>query len=246
MSGANEPYPAAAAKVLPSHITSDSGNGDETSSSHAQDQRHPDPYRRHHGPVPYPLVQDYHRQKQQHPQQPPPPPLPAHPGLHQYPPYNPRDQPIEWNSVEDGPRLNSKGHAPEGMSSTPHLPPTSLPPPPPPPGAYPDNPPRHMNYEGAPSMPPIPCGYRAPSFLPPTPVPHQTPYEQHGGYPSNTHEPFYSVSSSAIPTKKKNNRASQACDSCRYLKVKCDEMKPCRTCKEKRIECKYRDPVPKA
>ncbi|KPA35556.1 hypothetical protein FLAG1_11735 [Fusarium langsethiae] len=198
MSGANEPYPAAAAKVLPSHITSDSGNGDETSSSHAQDQRHPDPYRRHHGPVPYPLVQDYHRQKQQHPQQPPPPPLPAHPGLHQYPPYNPRDQPIEWNSVEDGPRPNSKGHAPEGI------------------------------------------------FLPPTPVPHQTPYEQHGGYPSNTHEPFYSVSSSAIPTKKKNNRASQACDSCRYLKVKCDEMKPCRTCKEKRIECKYRDPVPKA
>ncbi|EXA29710.1 hypothetical protein FOVG_18824 [Fusarium oxysporum f. sp. pisi HDV247] len=38
----------------------------------------------------------------------------------------------------------------------------------------------------------------------------------------------------------------QACDSCRHLKAKCDEMKPCRTCKEKRVDCKYRDPVPKA
>ncbi|KAK2666436.1 Zn(2)-C6 fungal-type DNA-binding domain [Fusarium oxysporum f. sp. vasinfectum] len=38
----------------------------------------------------------------------------------------------------------------------------------------------------------------------------------------------------------------QACDSCRHLKAKCDEMKPCRTCKEKGVKCKYRDPVPKA
>ncbi|KAM0221092.1 hypothetical protein ACHAPA_003443 [Fusarium lateritium] len=130
------------------------------------------------------------------------------------------------------------------MSSTPHLPPTSLPPPPPP-GAYSDNPPRHMNYDSAPSMPPTPGGYRAPSFPPPTPVPHQTSYEQHGGYASS-HEPFYSVYSSSVPAKKKNTRASQACDSCRQLKAKCDETKPCKTCKEKGVECKYRDPVPKA
>ncbi|RKK68883.1 hypothetical protein BFJ68_g18473, partial [Fusarium oxysporum] len=131
------------------------------------------------------------------------------------------------------------------MLSTPHHPPTSLPPPPPP-GAYPDNPPRYMNYEGAPSMPPTLGDYRAPSFLPPTFVPHQTPYEQHRGYPSIPHEPFYSVYSLSGSAKKKNNRASQACDSCRHLKAKCDEMKPCRTCKEKGVECKYRDPVPKA
>ncbi|CAG7560487.1 unnamed protein product [Fusarium equiseti] len=130
------------------------------------------------------------------------------------------------------------------MSSTPHLPPTSLPPPPPPPGAYSENS-RHMNYDSAPSMPPTPGGYRAPSYPPPTPVPHQAPYEQHGGYPSG-HEPFYSVYSSSVPAKKKNTRASQACDSCRQLKAKCDETKPCKTCKEKGVECKYRDPVPKA
>ncbi|KPA36251.1 hypothetical protein FLAG1_10993, partial [Fusarium langsethiae] len=76
--------------------------------------------------------------------------------------------------------------------------------------------------------------------------PHQTPYEQHGGYPSNIHEPFYGGCSSSVPAKKKNTRASQACDNCRHLKAKCDEMKPCRTCEEKRVECKYRDPVPKA
>ncbi|KAI1041745.1 hypothetical protein LB505_010259 [Fusarium chuoi] len=211
--------------------------------------------RRHHEPEPYPPVQDYHRQQQQHqhpPQQHPqqqqhphPPPSPAHPAHHPYPPYGPRDPPIKRDPAEDQRRPNSTGHAPEGMSSTPHLPPTSLPPPPPP-GAYPDNPPRHMNYEGAPSMPPTPGGYRAPSFPPPTPVPHQTPYEQHGGYPSTPHEPFYSVYSSSVPAKKKNTRASQACDSCRQLKAKCDETKPCKTCKEKGVECKYRDPVPKA
>ncbi|EXA30532.1 hypothetical protein FOVG_18100 [Fusarium oxysporum f. sp. pisi HDV247] len=125
------------------------------------------------------------------------------------------------------------------MSSTPHHPPTSLPPPPPP-GAYPDNPPRLMNYGGAPSMPPTLGDYLAPSFLP------STSNEQHGGYPSTPYEPLYSFCSSSVPAKKKKTRASQACDSCRHSKAKCDEMKPCRTCKEKGVECKYRDPVPKA
>ncbi|KAK7571547.1 hypothetical protein V3481_018759 [Fusarium oxysporum f. sp. vasinfectum] len=203
---------------------------------------------------PCPPVQDYHQQPQQpqHPpqqqhaqQHPPPPPSPAHPTDYPCPPYGPRDPPVKRGRTEDGHQPNSTGHASEGMLSIPHHPPTSLPPPPPP-GAYPDNPPRHMNYEGAPSMPPTLGDYRAPSFLPPTSVPHQTPYEQHGGYPSISHEPFYGVYSSSGPAKKKNNRASQACDSCRHLKAKCDEKKPCRTCKEKGVECKYRDPVPKA
>ncbi|EXL39184.1 hypothetical protein FOCG_18203 [Fusarium oxysporum f. sp. radicis-lycopersici 26381] len=203
---------------------------------------------------PCPPVQDYHQQQQQ-PQHPPqqqhaqqhprPPPSPAHPTDYPYPPYGPGDPPVKRGRTEDGHQPNSTGHASEGMLSTPHHPPTSLPPPPPP-GAYPDNPPRYMNYEGAPSMPPTLGDYRAPSFLPPTFVPHQTPYEQHRGYPSIPHEPFYSVYSLSGSAKKKNNRASQACDSCRHLKAKCDEMKPCRTCKEKGVECKYRDPVPKA
>ncbi|PNP54017.1 hypothetical protein FNYG_15648 [Fusarium nygamai] len=203
---------------------------------------------------PRPPVQDYHQQhqppqhspQQQHAQQHlPPPPPPAHPTDYPYPPYGPRDPPVKRGRTEDGHQPNSTGHASEGMLSTPHHPPTSLPPPPPP-GAYPDNPPRHMNYEGAPSMPPILGDYRAPSFLPPTSVPHQKPYEQHGGYPSISHKPFYDDYSSSGPAKKKKNRASQACDSCRQLKAKCDETKPCKTCKEKGVECKYRDPVPKA
>ncbi|KAH7012065.1 uncharacterized protein B0I36DRAFT_378408 [Microdochium trichocladiopsis] len=47
-----------------------------------------------------------------------------------------------------------------------------------------------------------------------------------------------------------NPRASysssdQACDSCRHLKSKCDESKPCKTCRERNIPCVFRDPQPK-
>ncbi|KAL3587520.1 hypothetical protein FPOAC2_13417 [Fusarium poae] len=143
--------------------------------------------------------------------------------------------------AEDGPLPNSKGHAPEGMSSTSHLLPTSLPPPPP--GAYPDNPPRHMNFEDATSMPSTLGGYHAPRFLQPTPVPHQTPYEQHGDCPSNTQEPFYDGYSFPVLARKKNTRAYQACERCRRRKHKCDEQMPCGMCSGKGVECKYRDPV---
>ncbi|GJN86998.1 hypothetical protein PLIIFM63780_010580 [Purpureocillium lilacinum] len=66
----------------------------------------------------------------------------------------------------------------------------------------------------------------------------QQPYDSHEAYAS---EPFYSVYSSVASAKKKNTRASQ----CRQLKAKCDETKPCKTCTDKGIECKYRDPVAK-
>ncbi|KAL3584544.1 hypothetical protein FPOAC2_14324 [Fusarium poae] len=200
-------------------------------------QTYHDPDSHHHAPKPYhPYIQQQ--------QQPPPAPSLAHPAHHPETSYGSRDTPIERGRTEDGHQPNSTDHEPEGMSSTPQLPPTSLPPPPPP-GAYPDNPPRHMNYESAPSMPPAPGVYHAPSFPPPTPVPHQTYYELHGGYTSG-HEPFYSVYSSSVPSKKKYIRASQACDHCRQLKAKCDEKKPCKTCNEKGVECIYREPVPKA
>jgi hypothetical protein len=100
-----------------------------------------------------------------------------------------------------------------------------------------------MTYDNGPSVPPTPGGYRAPSYPPPTPIAQQSPYEQHNSYPSET---FYSVYSSSVPAKKKNTRASQACDQCRQLKAKCDETKPCKTCRDKGSECRYRDPVPKA
>ncbi|KAH8685747.1 hypothetical protein BGZ60DRAFT_365116 [Tricladium varicosporioides] len=45
---------------------------------------------------------------------------------------------------------------------------------------------------------------------------------------------------------RKAQRAAQACDSCRTLKAKCDEGRPgCSSCREKGIECRYRDPPPK-
>lgn len=37
----------------------------------------------------------------------------------------------------------------------------------------------------------------------------------------------------------------QACESCRQLKAKCDENKPCKNCTDKNINCQYRDPAPK-
>ncbi|KAH8820897.1 hypothetical protein F5884DRAFT_661141 [Xylogone sp. PMI_703] len=47
------------------------------------------------------------------------------------------------------------------------------------------------------------------------------------------------------PPKRKPTRAAQACDSCRTLKAKCDEQRPCSSCKEKNTQCVYRDPPPK-
>ncbi|EXK79699.1 hypothetical protein FOQG_15724 [Fusarium oxysporum f. sp. raphani 54005] len=98
------------------------------------------------------------------------------------------------------------------------------PPAPPPLGAYPDNSLQLSNCTDAHRI-------------------HQSPYKQHPGFPSGT-TPFYIQQDASF--KKKNNRTTQACDNCRKLRAKCDETKPCITCNEKNVECKYRDPVPKA
>ncbi|TQV90156.1 C6 finger domain-containing protein [Cordyceps javanica] len=91
-------------------------------------------------------------------------------------------------------------------------------------------------------------------------IPHTTsPYRHDPGpsssmqppqaYESQSHQPMYGgmyASSSVVPVvKKKNTRASLACDSCRQLKAKCDEIRPCKTCRDRGTECKYRDPPPK-
>ena len=49
----------------------------------------------------------------------------------------------------------------------------------------------------------------------------------------------------SISSARTSKRASQACDSCRKLKVKCDEGKQCSSCQEKNVECTYREWVPK-
>lgn len=100
---------------------------------------------------------------------------------------------------------------------------------------------------------------RPPSFsqssYPPTPSPMSAP-EPYNGFPNNgipgPRDQGYSVTYPAQRTeqqqlqKRKAQRAAQACDSCRTLKAKCDEGRPgCGSCKEKGVDCHYRDPPPK-
>ncbi|KAG6005820.1 hypothetical protein E4U21_007592 [Claviceps maximensis] len=183
--------------------------------------------------------------------------------------YTPRDSVIKRGSGDEGRQSNSApGHATDSM--TPHtLQPlltsyhhhhsnlhhqTSQPPLPPPPPPPPQHQPvaysiegqqRHMGYENG--LPGVPTSevYRSSTWQPATAT-QQTPYESNANY-TPVPEQFYGVyASSAASAKKKNNRASQACDQCRQLKAKCDELKPCKTCRDKGTSCRYRDPVPKA
>ncbi|KAK8920817.1 hypothetical protein VCV18_008122 [Metarhizium anisopliae] len=201
----------------------------------------PDHDRRQHDQETLAPMQDHFRQpghpQQQQPHHPSQPPSPAHPAYRQYPP---RDSAIKRESGEDPRRSSSAGgHAPDSLPHTPH--PSSVSHPPPshqPASAYPpEGQQRHMGYENGPSVPPTPGVYRPTSYPPPTPT-HQAAYESHASYPPAT-EPFYGVYTSSAASKKKNTRASQ-------LKAKCDETKPCKTCRDKGTECRYRDPVPKA
>ncbi|KJZ79625.1 hypothetical protein HIM_01094 [Hirsutella minnesotensis 3608] len=222
------PLPSASAPAIHGH-------------AHQQQQsQHTDLERRHHDQETLAPMQDPYRQPSQQQQQPPSPAHP-HPYHHAYPP---RDSVIKRESGEDPRRPNSTGHAPEVLPPTAHPASASQAPAQLQPSAYaPESQPRHMSYDNGPSGPPAGSVYRPPSF-PPTPT-HQPSYEPHGSYPSAT-ETFYSVYSSVSAAKKKNTRASQACDQCRQLKAKCDETKPCKTCRDKGTECRYRDPVPKA
>ncbi|KAG5915419.1 hypothetical protein E4U42_008065 [Claviceps africana] len=103
---------------------------------------------------------------------------------------------------------------------------------------------RHMGYENGPPGASTSEVYRSSTWQPPTAT-QQTPYESHASYTPVT-DHFYGVYATSSSAKKKNNRASQACDQCRQLKAKCDELKPCKTCRDKGTACRYRDPVPKA
>ncbi|UNI20643.1 hypothetical protein JDV02_006714 [Purpureocillium takamizusanense] len=202
---------------------------------HHQHQQHTDVDRRPYEPDTLAPMQDPYRTHQQQQQ----PPSPVHAAYHTYPP---RESIVKREVVEDPRRPNSTGHAPDSLPPQPHAVPGTQASAPLQPSTFPsDGQPRHMSYDNGSSVPPTPGVYRAPTFPPPTPS--QQPYDAHGAYPA---EPFYSVYSSVASAKKKNTRASQACDQCRQLKAKCDETKPCKTCRDKGTECRYRDPVPKA
>lgn len=78
---------------------------------------------------------------------------------------------------------------------------------------------------------PFPYGPPQPHGRPPLGVPLPAPYPV-TGFNYNTYH----------REKRKATRASQACDNCRQMKAKCDEQKPCQGCKDKVLECRYRDP----
>ncbi|ROV96468.1 hypothetical protein VSDG_05439 [Cytospora chrysosperma] len=139
-------------------------------------------------------------------------------------------------------RPNSTGNGPE----------QPLPPPPSHGGPHPQGhmeERRHMSYDNGPA--PM---YRHPTYPPPpqTPLSHPsappTPYEQtsmYGPPPPMGPDGPYPITYAAASGKRKSQRASQACESCRQLKAKCDENKPCKNCTDKNINCSYRDPAPK-
>ncbi|KAK7997631.1 hypothetical protein PG989_005671 [Apiospora arundinis] len=95
------------------------------------------------------------------------------------------------------------------------------------------------------TLPPL-CQQNTPA--PPTPVQLPGRYKpQNHGYGPHAPSPEkqYPAPAAIATAKRKAQRASQACDSCRQLKAKCDELKPCKTCKEKGIQCNYREPPAK-
>ncbi|RYN67394.1 hypothetical protein AA0119_g13720, partial [Alternaria tenuissima] len=66
---------------------------------------------------------------------------------------------------------------------------------------------------------------------PPPPV---TPYAQ---------TPYYGT---AQQIRRRQVRATQACNHCRSRKQKCDEARPCQFCRENNFDCQYKDvPPPK-
>ncbi|KAI1085180.1 hypothetical protein F5B20DRAFT_132713 [Whalleya microplaca] len=193
--------------------------------------------RRHHEHDPYPPMHDPHRQ----PHAPPPPPSSAHPSFSPYPPREPvvKRDPAEETSLPQLRRPNSTGNVVDGLPPPPHGPSHQNHQPP-------DDPRRHMSYDSGPPMPHSPAIYRPPQQAyhpPPTPVAQHHQYESAHVY--GPAAPMYPTLEIQASTKRKAQRASQACDSCRQLKAKCDETKPCKNCREKNVPCKYRDPPAK-
>ncbi|RWA14360.1 hypothetical protein EKO27_g745 [Xylaria grammica] len=104
-----------------------------------------------------------------------------------------------------------------------------------------EDPRRHMNFDNGASMPHSPALYRPPAlpqaYHPPT---SQQPPQHYDGPHNYGHPPqvYAALEIQNASAKRKPQRASQ-------LKAKCDETKPCKNCREKNVECKYRDPPAK-
>ncbi|PVH90630.1 hypothetical protein DM02DRAFT_420930 [Periconia macrospinosa] len=81
---------------------------------------------------------------------------------------------------------------------------------------------------------------------PTQPGQHYAPQPAVGGY--NAPPTYMSQQYAPGPgqVRRKQVRATQACNHCRSRKQKCDEARPCQFCRENNFDCQYKDvPVPK-
>ncbi|KAF1942436.1 hypothetical protein EJ02DRAFT_168438 [Clathrospora elynae] len=84
-----------------------------------------------------------------------------------------------------------------------------------------------------------------PAFQPPPPPPGQQ-YAQAVAtpYPQTPYMADYGTAAQQM--RRKQVRATQACNHCRSRKQKCDEARPCQFCRENNFDCQYKDvPPPK-
>ncbi|KAI0172211.1 hypothetical protein GGR52DRAFT_580835 [Hypoxylon sp. FL1284] len=173
---------------------------------------------------PYPPIQVPSRQ---------PLPFPAHP-------YGQRESVVKDPDEKSFPQLPSQNSISNGIISMHHVLPV-------PHGAHYPNWQQENNLQRPMSFG---NGHNGHSMLPsPTIPPPPMPVGQHppNGERRVCEQPaLIDPKTQALTSaKRKAQRVSQACDSCRQLKAKCDEIKPCSTCRDKNTECRYRDPPAK-
>ncbi|KAI9702649.1 MAG: hypothetical protein M1820_006155 [Bogoriella megaspora] len=109
-----------------------------------------------------------------------------------------------------------------------------------------------MNHHPYPAPPPSEHINGGPHTLPPPHYDHpSTPVGYAPSY-SGGQGPYHALSYGpagqfgSAPQRKKQVRATQACDACRQRKQKCNEERPCAFCSEIGIKCEYREvPPPK-
>jgi hypothetical protein len=122
------------------------------------------------------------------------------------------------------PPMEHGGHQPPWSISHDHHPPN---------GSIPkrdahDISPSHTNEAPYHAPPPPPCQQYP---QPVTPSYAQAPYMNDYG-------------SQAQQMRRKQVRATQACNHCRSRKQKCDEARPCQFCRENNFDCQYKDAPP--
>lgn len=82
--------------------------------------------------------------------------------------------------------------------------------------------------------------------LPQTPHYGQPPTMAPGAYSNPQYMPSYAPNAMNNNVRRKQVRATQACNHCRSRKQKCDEARPCQFCRENHYDCQYKDvPPPK-